>query len=101
MIADWRNLTPPPETRGAGDVAPLGAAWGAPALAQCRPPANSNEARLLAFYEAPIVFSMADAPEKLASGAVRVDAEGAPSRRPMRRCSARASATRARRRARA
>jgi hypothetical protein len=56
----------------------LCAAWSAPALAQCRPPNNSNEARLLAFYEAPIVFSMADAPERLAPGAVRVGVEGAP-----------------------
>lgn len=43
--------------------------------AQCRPPANSNEARLLAFYEAPIVFSMSSAPEKLSAGAVRFGAE--------------------------
>ena len=36
--------------------------------AQCRPPANSHEARLLAFYEAPLVFSMAGAPTQLAAG---------------------------------
>jgi hypothetical protein len=47
-----------------------------PALAQCRPPANSNEARLLAFYEAPIAFSIAAAPQRLAPGVVRVGAEG-------------------------
>jgi hypothetical protein len=34
--------------------------------AQCVPPANSNEARLLAFYEAPIIFAPADGPMLLA-----------------------------------
>jgi hypothetical protein len=43
--------------------------------AQCRPPANSHEARLLAFYEAPLVFSMAGAPTQVAPGEVRVAAE--------------------------
>jgi hypothetical protein len=43
--------------------------------AQCRPPANSHEARLLAFYEAPIVFSMAGAPTPLVAGELRVAAE--------------------------
>jgi hypothetical protein len=43
--------------------------------AQCRPPANSHEARLLAFYEAPLVFSMAGAPTQLAAGELRVAAE--------------------------
>jgi hypothetical protein len=66
-------------TRGA-IVAPLVlfAAWSTPILAQCRPPNDSNEARLLAFYEAPIAFSMDAAPERLAAGAVRVSVEGAP-----------------------
>jgi hypothetical protein len=45
------------------------------AEAQCRPPAHSREARLLAFYEAPLVFSVLAAPERLAAGAVRVGAE--------------------------
>jgi hypothetical protein len=49
-----------------------------PASAQCRPPANSHEARLVAFYEAPIMFSMAAAPERLAFGAVRIGGEGIP-----------------------
>jgi hypothetical protein len=43
--------------------------------AQCRPPANSHEARLLAFYEAPLVFSMAGAPTQLAAGELLVTAE--------------------------
>ena len=48
------------------------------AAAQCRPPANSHEARLLAFYEAPIAFTMAAAPERLAPGAVRIGGEAIP-----------------------
>ena len=43
--------------------------------AQCRPPANSHEARLLAFYEAPLVFSMAGAPTQLVPGELSVAAE--------------------------
>lgn len=43
--------------------------------AQCRPPKNSHEARLLAFYEAPLVFSMSGAPTLLATGELRVAAE--------------------------
>ena len=43
--------------------------------AQCRPPVNSHEARLLAFYEAPLVFSMAGAPTHLVAGELRVAAE--------------------------
>ncbi len=43
--------------------------------AQCRPPANSHEARLLAFYEAPLVFSMAGAPTPMVAGELRVTAE--------------------------
>ena len=42
---------------------------------QCRPPADSHEARLLAFYEAPLVFSIAAAPARLAAGELRVGAE--------------------------
>ena len=45
------------------------------AEAQCRPPANSHEARLLAFYEAPLVFSMASAPAPMAAGELRFAAE--------------------------
>ena len=52
-------------------------AFGA-AGAQCRPPAGSHEARLLAFYEAPVLFSMASAPERLAPGALSVGAEAIP-----------------------
>ena len=46
--------------------------------AQCRPPASSHEARLLAFYEAPFAFSMAAAPEQLTAGALRLGAEAIP-----------------------
>jgi len=63
-------------------VAALAAALGTipflAAAAQCRPPASSHEARLLAFYEAPALFSMGSAPEKLAAGAVRVGGEAIP-----------------------
>lgn len=45
---------------------------------QCRPPAKSHEARLLAFYEAPIIYSMSGAPERLGTGAVRIGAEVIP-----------------------
>ena len=48
------------------------------AAAQCRPPASSHEARLLAFYEAPALFSMGSAPERLAPGAVRIGGEAIP-----------------------
>lgn len=50
----------------------------APAAAQCIPPANSNEAKLLAFYSAPIAFSPDAAPEVLAAGAVRLSFEVEP-----------------------
>ncbi|HEY7879060.1 MAG TPA: hypothetical protein VIC55_12580 [Gemmatimonadaceae bacterium] len=45
------------------------------AVAQCRPPANSNDAKLLAFYSAPIAFSMDAAPQVMAPGAVRIEGE--------------------------
>jgi hypothetical protein len=50
---------------------------GVPAIAggQCVPPANSNEAKLLAFYEAPIVFATGDAPTALAFGHVALMGE--------------------------
>jgi hypothetical protein len=47
----------------------------ATANAQCRPPANTHEARLLAFYEAPLVFSFLSAPKALPAGAVTLGAE--------------------------
>ena len=66
-------------TKGASALAALGSMLLATAVAaQCRPPASSHEARLLAFYEAPIVFSMAAAPERLAFGAVRIGGEAIP-----------------------
>lgn len=49
-----------------------------PAAAQCRPPANSNEAKLLAFYADPITFSLATQPEILPPGSVRIGAELSP-----------------------
>lgn len=48
------------------------------AVAQCRPPANSHEARLLAFYEAPVAFSFAGVPPQLGFGDVRLGAEAIP-----------------------
>ncbi|HET9776993.1 MAG TPA: hypothetical protein VFP77_10535, partial [Gemmatimonadaceae bacterium] len=44
--------------------------------AQCRVDKSSNEGRLLAFYTAPIVFSMATAPEEMAPASIRIGAEG-------------------------
>ena len=44
--------------------------------AQCPVPAGSNEGKLLAFYTAPIVFSMATAPQKMRPGSIRLGAEG-------------------------
>lgn len=46
------------------------------ATAQCRVQTNSNEAKLLAFYTAPIVFSMGTSPEELPPGSIRIGAEG-------------------------
>ena len=45
------------------------------ATAQCMVSAGSNEGRLLAFYTAPIVFSMATAPEVLRPATIRLGAE--------------------------
>ncbi|HEX6534110.1 MAG TPA: hypothetical protein VF041_05910 [Gemmatimonadaceae bacterium] len=59
-------------------AAVLGAVLPGAARAQCTPPAGSNEAKLLAFYEAPIAFSASAAPEVLPAGAIRVDAEVVP-----------------------
>lgn len=46
-----------------------------PAAAQCIPPANSNEAKLMAFYEAPVTFATADAPTRLSAGGVSLTGE--------------------------
>jgi hypothetical protein len=46
------------------------------ATAQCKVNIDSNEGKLLAFYTAPIVFSMAIAPEELRPGTIRIGAEG-------------------------
>src|SRR5450756_403372 len=46
------------------------------ATAQCRVPTDSNEGKLLAFYTAPIVFSMAITPEVLLPASIRIGAEG-------------------------
>jgi hypothetical protein len=45
------------------------------ATAQCMVSAGSNEGKLLAFYTAPIVFSMATAPEVLRPATIRIGAE--------------------------
>ena len=47
------------------------------ARAQCRPPNNSNEAKLLAFYAMPIVFGVDPSALTITSGSVRVGVEGA------------------------
>lgn len=44
--------------------------------AQCRVDKSSNEGKLLAFYTAPIVFSMATAPEEMPPASIRIGAEG-------------------------
>jgi len=44
--------------------------------AQCRVDSDSNEGKLLAFYTAPIVFSMATAPEEPRAASIRIGAEG-------------------------
>ena len=46
------------------------------AVAQCEVSSNSNEGKLLAFYTAPIVFSMAGPPEVLRPASLRLGAEG-------------------------
>jgi hypothetical protein len=46
--------------------------------AQCRVPTNSNEAKLLAFYSAPIAFSPASAPEHPDVWTLRIGGEGGP-----------------------
>lgn len=49
---------------------------GSGAGAQCRVSSGSNEGRLLAFYTAPIAFSMATAPAVTPAGYIRFGAEG-------------------------
>src|SRR6185503_7188879 len=46
------------------------------AVAQCKVKTDSNEGKLLAFYTAPIVFSMATAPRQMRLGSIRIGAEG-------------------------
>ena len=46
------------------------------AAGQCRVKTDSNEGKLLAFYTAPIVFSMATAPQEMRPGSIRIGAEG-------------------------
>lgn len=60
----------------------LGAALSCVAIrglaAECRVPKSSNEAKLLAFYSAPISFSPASAPENAAPWTLRLGVEGGP-----------------------
>jgi len=73
------RLVRPTRARMCSAAAVLGVVIaGLPAAAQCRVPENSNEAKLLAFYEAPIAFGVDAAPERLAPGAVRVSVEVEP-----------------------
>jgi hypothetical protein len=44
--------------------------------AQCKVRTDSNEGKLLAFYTAPIVFSMATAPQEMPPGSIRIGGEG-------------------------
>ena len=53
-------------------------ATAATADAQCRPSRESNEAKLLAFYSAPILFGTVSAPETANAFGVRVSAEVVP-----------------------
>lgn len=53
----------------------LGAA-AAEVSAQCKVSSSSNEGKLLAFYTAPIAFSMATAPTVMQAGSIRLGAEG-------------------------
>ena len=56
----------------------LALATAADANAQCRPSRGSNEAKLLAFYSAPILFGTVSAPETANAWGVRVSAEVVP-----------------------
>src|SRR5689334_7807395 len=76
---NFARLVRPARARMCSAAAVLGVVIAAlPAAAQCRVPENSNEAKLLAFYEAPIAFGVDAAPERLAPGAVRVSVEVEP-----------------------
>jgi hypothetical protein len=46
------------------------------AAGQCRVTGGDNEGKLLAFYTAPIAFSMATAPQEMPPGRIRIGAEG-------------------------
>ena len=73
------RLVCPAKARMCGAAAVLGLVMAAvPAAAQCRPPENSNEAKLLAFYSAPIAFGIDAAPMTLAPGSIRVSVEVEP-----------------------
>jgi hypothetical protein len=48
------------------------------ARAQCRPGANSNEAKLLAFYSVPITFSALNAPNRESAWHIELQAEVSP-----------------------
>lgn len=50
--------------------------------AECRVPKNSNEAKLLAFYSAPIAFSPASAPEHALAWTLRIGGEAGVIREP-------------------
>ena len=43
---------------------------------QCKVKTDSNEGKLLAFYTAPIVFSMATSPQQMRPGSIRIGGEG-------------------------
>jgi hypothetical protein len=82
MTPRWRGAVA--RRRSVRVIGVAAAIWvGGPALAnaQCRPPANSNVARLMAFYEVPIIFATADAPVVLPPGKVDLTGElvGVPS----------------------
>lgn len=71
-------MTMPMSLRMATVVAMSCVVAAAPAEAQCRPPAGSHEARLLAFYVAPTVFSLLTAPQSLEAGSLRLGVEVVP-----------------------
>ena len=58
-------------------VSAMGVLAAAPAGAQCRPPRNSHEARLLAFYSVPLVFTADPGAIGESPARLRISAEGA------------------------
>lgn len=73
------RLVRPATARMCSAAAVLAVAMAAvPAAAQCRPPASSNEAKLLAFYSAPVAYSVDAAPEHVAPWSVRLSFEVEP-----------------------